>query len=188
MPTCFKIKFVKIEFENSIRRLSFLCHLTDIKIAWINPCIVAYRTQLEAAQLKNLFFLAVLKLDVKDSFGYNKKNWKNEKQSKKFIYKLSIYFININITLNLKMKKQMLYCCFTWKVFTELNFAVVFLLIRKTWEDPFACEVGGWGILRNRGGDLSNDGDDFEMGGIDTPLQTISYTFDHMCLKKLLYK
>ena len=28
---------MKIEFENSIRRLSFLCRLTDIKIAWINP-------------------------------------------------------------------------------------------------------------------------------------------------------
>ena len=39
--------------------------------------------------------------------------------------------------------------------------------------------MGGWGILRN-GGDLRNDGDDFEMGGIDTPLQTISYTSDHM--------
>ena len=29
---------MKIKFENSIRRLSFLCHLPDIKIAWINPC------------------------------------------------------------------------------------------------------------------------------------------------------
>ena len=29
---------MKIEFENSVRRLSFLCHLPDIKIAWINPC------------------------------------------------------------------------------------------------------------------------------------------------------
>ena len=47
------------------------------------------------------------------------------------------------------------------------------------WEDGGFYEMGG---------DLSNDGDDFEMGGIDTPLQTISYTFDHMCLKKLLYK
>ena len=28
---------MKIEFENSIRRLNFLCHLTDTKIAWINP-------------------------------------------------------------------------------------------------------------------------------------------------------
>ena len=28
---------MKIEFENSIRRLSFLCRLTDIKTAWINP-------------------------------------------------------------------------------------------------------------------------------------------------------
>ena len=30
--------FMKIDFKNSIRRLSFLCHLPDIKIAWINPC------------------------------------------------------------------------------------------------------------------------------------------------------
>ena len=28
---------MKIEFESSIRRLSFLCHLPDIKIAWIYP-------------------------------------------------------------------------------------------------------------------------------------------------------
>ena len=29
---------MKIDFKNSIRRLSFLCRLPDIKIAWINPC------------------------------------------------------------------------------------------------------------------------------------------------------
>ena len=29
--------FMKIEFENSIRRLIFLCCLPDIKNAWINP-------------------------------------------------------------------------------------------------------------------------------------------------------
>ena len=34
--------------------------------------MVTYRNQLEVAPVKNLFFLAVLKLDVKDSFGYNK--------------------------------------------------------------------------------------------------------------------
>ena len=34
-----KQNFMKIEFENSIRRLSFLCRLPDIKIAWINPCV-----------------------------------------------------------------------------------------------------------------------------------------------------
>ena len=28
---------MKIEFEKSIRRLSFFCSLKDIKIAWINP-------------------------------------------------------------------------------------------------------------------------------------------------------
>ena len=38
MLKCYKINFMKIEFENSIRRLSFLCRLTGIKIAWINPC------------------------------------------------------------------------------------------------------------------------------------------------------
>ena len=37
---CFYIvqnNFMKIEFQNSVRRLSFLCRLTDIKIAQINP-------------------------------------------------------------------------------------------------------------------------------------------------------
>ena len=29
--------YMKIEFQNSIARLSFLCHIKDIKIAWINP-------------------------------------------------------------------------------------------------------------------------------------------------------
>ena len=32
MPKWFKINFTKTEFENSIRRLNFLRHLTDIKI------------------------------------------------------------------------------------------------------------------------------------------------------------
>ena len=26
-----------IEFQNSVVRYSFLCHITGIKIAWINP-------------------------------------------------------------------------------------------------------------------------------------------------------
>ena len=37
MPICRKIKFYKIEFENSNKRFSFLCCLPD-KIAWINSC------------------------------------------------------------------------------------------------------------------------------------------------------
>ena len=49
--------------------------------------------------------------------------------------------------MNLKMKKPMLYCCFTWIVFIEL----AFLLIRKTWDDRFAGKMGGWGALRNGG-------------------------------------
>ena len=42
----------------------------------------------------------------------------------------------------------MLCCCFTWIVFSELNFTVAFLLIRKTRDDQFTGKVGGWGILR----------------------------------------
>ena len=30
---------MKVEFENSVKRLSFLCRLLDIKIAWIYPWI-----------------------------------------------------------------------------------------------------------------------------------------------------
>ena len=56
------------------------------------------------------------------------------------------------------MKKATL-CCFTWIVFIEIHFTVAFLLIRKTWDDRFAGKVGGWGILRNGGGD------DFEKWG-----------------------
>ena len=66
--------------------------------------------------------------------------------------------------VNLKMKKPMLCCCFTWIVFIELNFTVPFQLIRKTWDDGFACEVGELRILRN-GGRILVMGDDFEMGG-----------------------
>ena len=53
--------------------------------------------------------------------------------------------------VNLKMKKPVLWCCFTWIVLIELNFTVAFLLKRKTWDDRFAGKVGGWVILRNRG-------------------------------------
>ena len=56
------------------------------------------------------------------------------------------------------MKKPTFYCCFTWIVFVELIFTVVFQLIRKTWDDWFVGKVGGLGILRNVG-------DDLEMGG-----------------------
>ena len=31
--------YKKIEFQNSAVRLSFLCRITDIKIAWINPSV-----------------------------------------------------------------------------------------------------------------------------------------------------
>ena len=43
------------------------------------------------------------------------------------------------------MKKSTLFCCFTWIVFIELNFTVVFQLIGKTWDDRFAGKVGAVG-------------------------------------------
>ena len=67
--------------------------------------------------------------------------------------------------VNLKKKKPTLCCCFTWIVFIELNFAVSFLSIRKTWDDQFAGKVGARGFLK-LGGNTSNwerEGD-FEMG------------------------
>ena len=63
-------------------------------------------------------------------------------------------------------------CLFTWIAFIELNFTVAFLLIRKTWDGRFVSKVSEWDILRN-GRDPSNEGDDFEMGGVDTPLRTM---------------
>ena len=53
------------------------------------------------------------------------------------------------VNLNMKMKKPRL--LFYMDIFTELNFTVAFLLIRKTWDDGFSSEVGGWGILKNGG-------------------------------------
>ena len=57
------------------------------------------------------------------------------------------------------MKKPVLCSCFI-----ELNFTVIFLLIRKTWDNGFASKVGGWEILRNGG--ILVMGDDFEMRGL----------------------
>ena len=57
MPTCLKIKFVKIEFENSFKRLSFFCCLMDINIAWTNPWKhkkSGHRTNSWSKQGKNL--------------------------------------------------------------------------------------------------------------------------------------
>ena len=53
--------------------------------------------------------------------------------------------------VNLKMKKPTLCCCFPWLLFIELNFTVVFLLIRKTWDGRFVGKAGGWWMLRNGG-------------------------------------
>ena len=36
---------MKIEFENSIRKLSFLCDLLDFKVAWINSRITRNTTE-----------------------------------------------------------------------------------------------------------------------------------------------
>ena len=48
--------------------------------------------------------------------------------------------------VNLKVKKPLIYCCFNWIEFIELNFKVAFLLIRKTWDDRFVGKVGDGGF------------------------------------------
>ena len=56
----------------------FCLNCYQIKSYWLIEieffCLhsLTYRNQLDVAPIKNLLFLAVLKLDVNDSFGYNK--------------------------------------------------------------------------------------------------------------------
>ena len=53
--------------------------------------MVTYKNQLEVAPLKIIFFLDVLKLEVKDSFGYNKEiEWMGKTFLKRLWEKLII--------------------------------------------------------------------------------------------------
>ena len=73
--------------------------------------------------------------------------------------------------MNLKMKEPTLCCCFTWVVFIELNFAVAFLLMRKTRDGRFVG--GGKGDFGGVAGILVMGGMTltwFWNGGVDTPL------------------
>ena len=63
-----------------------------IKIEFFSLYGNIYRNQLEVDPLKNLFFLAVLKIDVKDSFGYNKEI---EMMEKKLPYNINLLYVNI---------------------------------------------------------------------------------------------
>ena len=49
---------MKVQFENSIRRLSFSSHLTDIKIARINPWVDIIILSM-SAKLEAIGFLEV---------------------------------------------------------------------------------------------------------------------------------
>ena len=71
--------------------------------------------------------------------------------------------------VNLKWKSQWKCCCFTWIVFTELNFTVAILLIRKTWGDQFSGKVGGVGGGGGGMEDFKKWGDPSSGGGV-TPL------------------
>ena len=76
--------------------------------------IVTYGNQLEVASLKIFFFLAVLKLTMKESFGYTKEI---ERMGN---YK---YYLAGTFEWTWKWKSQHC-CCFTWIVFIKLNFTV----------------------------------------------------------------
>ena len=62
-----KQNFMKIEFENSVRRLNFMCRLPDIKIAWINPWL--YLTDVQKVFLPTW-----------SKIGIHQKNNVNQKQ------------------------------------------------------------------------------------------------------------
>ena len=47
--------FVKIDFQNSVKRLSFLCRVLGIKIAWINPWNDSKNLQPSIEFVKSLF-------------------------------------------------------------------------------------------------------------------------------------
>ena len=79
--------------------------------------------------------------------------------------------------VNLKMKKPTLCCCFTWIGFIELSSTVVFLLIRKAWDDWFVSKMGGWGILRNSG-DPCNGGMILKWGVGLIPLYRLCFLSD----------
>ena len=63
--------------RNSNTKFSF-CH-TIVEHFLKGSDVVSYRNKLKVASLKNLVFLAVLKLDVKDYCGYNKELESTEK-------------------------------------------------------------------------------------------------------------
>ena len=67
--------------------------------------IVTKRNQLEVAPLKNLFFLAVLKLHLKDSFGYNNET-EPSRQYKLIMHKHCLACILLCLTCTLE---------WTWK-------------------------------------------------------------------------
>ena len=54
-------------------------------------------------------------------------------------------------SVNLKMEKPMLCCCFTWIVFIKLNFSCI-SVNKKNLGWPIYQYGGGWEILRNGGG------------------------------------
>ena len=52
---------MNIEFENSVIRLSILCSLMDVKIAWINPCIfISYQRCFYDKMNLRLFYFHVM--------------------------------------------------------------------------------------------------------------------------------
>ena len=72
------------------------------------------------------------------------------------------------------MKKQTLCSCFTWITFIEINFTVLFLLIRKLGRADLPVRWGmgnfkKWGDLVMRRMILKKGGG----GGVDTPLWTM---------------
>ena len=68
--------YMKTEFQNSIARLSFLFHITDIKSAWINPWAVPQNPPAALQTAKFIWFdLASLSLSFRVIFINHSHTW-----------------------------------------------------------------------------------------------------------------
>ena len=93
-----------------------------------------------------------------------------------YAWKISEYVTaSIYFRVNLKIEKPTLCCYFTWIVFIKLDFTVVFMLIRRTYqfvgkENVWFWEMGGGGGGGGPWGDPRNE-------GVDTTLRLWSNWF-----------
>ena len=98
--------YMKIQFQNSIVRLSFLCHVTDIKISWVNPwsifTINDYLIALSIYLKAEAFGQAFVWIGCLIEPGHSLK----KKDQSKLITKITFYLFKLNTGLYKKVFLQ----------------------------------------------------------------------------------